>query len=275
MQKIIYMNQIQEYSNYIDQIVIDYINENQIETFESFENFDIIAFNWYNINNICNSPEKIMVYIDKDDLFYLCENENSYKIAEKYFKTAKTNEFAMYLFFSNLLKGNVKHLDELEDKVSELDDNIIDGIQGDNREKLVDLRYEVLRLKKYYEQFNSIFEELCDNDNDLISKKYLRYFKILNNRSVRLVAMVLNLKEYVNQVRESYQAQIDIEQNELVKFFTIITSIFLPLTLITGWYGMNLKMPEYTWKYGYLFVIVVFIIISIIWYYVFKKRKWL
>ena len=41
-----------------------------------------------------------------------------------------------------------------------------------------------------------------------------------------------------------YQAQIDIEQNNLMKFFTVVTSIFAPLTLITGWYGMNLKLPE-------------------------------
>ena len=72
MQKIIYMNQIQEYSSYIDQSVIDYIKEGQIETFESFEKYDIIAFKWYDIRDIDSDSEKIMIYIDKDDLFFLC-----------------------------------------------------------------------------------------------------------------------------------------------------------------------------------------------------------
>lgn len=275
MQKIIYMNQIQEYSSYIDQSVIDYIKESQVETFESFEKYDIIAFKWYDIRDVESESEKIMIYIDKDDLFYLCENESSYEKVQRYFSTADTNEKAMYIFFSNLLKGSIKHLEQLEDKISEVDDNIIDGIDNNNREKILNLRYEVFRLKKYYEQFSSIFEELCDNDNDLITEECLKYFKILNNRVIRITTMVSNLRDYTTQVRESYQAQIDIEQNQLIKFFTITTSIFLPLTLITGWYGMNLKMPEFNWKYGYLFVIVLCIFVSIIWMYIFKKKKWL
>ena len=275
MQKIIYMNQIEEYSSYIDKSVIDYIKESQVETFESFEKYDIIAFKWYDIRDIESESEKIMIYIDKDDLFYLCENENSYEKAERYFSTAETNEKAMYIFFSNLLKGSTKHLEQLEDKISEVDDNIIDGIDNNNREKILNLRYEVFRLKKYYEQFSSIFEELCDNDNDLITEECLKYFKILNNRAIRITTMVSNLRDYTTQVRESYQAQIDIEQNQLTKFFTITTSIFLPLTLITGWYGMNLKMPEFNWKYGYIFVIGLCIFVSIIWLYIFKKKKWL
>ena len=275
MQKIIYMNQIQEYSSYIDQSVIDYIKESQVETFESFEKYDIIAFKWYDIRDIESESEKIMIYIDKDDLFYLCENESSYEKVQRYFSTADTNEKAMYIFFSNLLKGSIKHLEQLEDKISEVDDNIIDGIDNNNREKILNLRYEVFRLKKYYEQFSSIFEELCDNDNDLITEECLKYFKILNNRVIRITTMVSNLRDYTTQVRESYQALIDIEQNQLIKFFTITTSIFLPLTLITGWYGMNLKMPEFNWKYGYLFVIVLCIFVSIIWMYIFKKKKWL
>jgi len=275
MQKIIYMNQIQDYSNYIDQSVIDYINEDQIETFESFDKYDIIAFDYYDINDVSIIPAKIMVYIDSDDLFYICENNTAYEIVEKNFKNSETNEHALYLFFSNLLKGSTKRLEDLEDKISDIDDKIMEGSKDNIREKIVDLRYDVLLLKKYYEQFDSIFEELCDNNNDLISNKCLRYFKILNNRSIRLVSMIINLREYITQVRESYQAQIDIEQNELMKFFTIVTSIFLPLTLITGWYGMNLKMPEFTWEYGYLFIIVLCTFICIIWFYIFKKKKWL
>jgi magnesium transporter len=83
------------------------------------------------------------------------------------------------------------------------------------------------------------------------------------------------LWEYINQVRESYQAQIGIEQNNVMKVFTMVTSIFLPLTLIAGWYGMNLQMPEFKWKYGYLFIIATCFLVSIIWFVWFKKKKWL
>jgi len=82
------------------------------------------------------------------------------------------------------------------------------------------------------------------------------------------------LWEYIHQVRESYQSQIEIEQNNLMKVFTMVTSIFLPLTLIVGWYGMNFQMPELKWRYGYPFLIAVCILVSAIWYIIFKKKKW-
>jgi magnesium transporter len=69
---------------------------------------------------------------------------------------------------------------------------------------------------------------------------------------------------------------MDIQQNRIMALLTIVTSIFLPLTLIAGWYGMNFRyMPELEWEFGYPLVILISILIvvfSLIW---FKKKKWL
>lgn len=274
MQKVIYTNQIEEYTHKINQKILEYFNESQADMVECFPDFTVIGFQIYDISNITKPPQKVVIYIDKEDLFFLCDNEEAYEIALKYFEEDETNEHALYIFFDNLLKGNTMHLAGVEDRISKLDTNIINEQNKKTRGKIIGLRYEILRLKKYYEQFDFIFEELCVNDNEIFSHTGLRYFRILKNRSYRLVSSVINLKEYINQVRESYQAQMDIEQNKLMKFFTIITSIFSPLTLLVGWYGMNLKMPEFTWKYGYIFVIVITIVICISWYVIFKKKKW-
>ena len=59
-----------------------------------------------------------------------------------------------------------------------------------------------------------------------------------------------------------------------MKIFTLVTSIFLPLTLIAGWYGMNLKMPEFEWAYGYPFVIGGCLLTIAIWAIGFKKKGW-
>lgn len=57
---------------------------------------------------------------------------------------------------------------------------------------------------------------------------------------------------------------------------TVVTTIFMPLTLIAGWYGMNFKyMPEFEWRLGYPVVILVSILIVIFCLILFKKKKWL
>ena len=274
MQKVIYRSEIENYTQQMESVVVKYIEEGQIETFEGFDNFSIIAFDWYDIKNLEADPSQMLLYFDTDDLFVICENEVSYEAATKYFSEAPSNERSMYLFFKNLFKGDTKNLEELEDRISDLDDAVIHDGSEEIREKILDARYEVLRLKKYYEQFEEIFDELCDNDNEMISADYINNFDVLKNRCERLLRQVLNLKEYVVQVRESYQAQIDIEQNRLMKVFTLMTSIFLPLTLIAGWYGMNLQMPEFGWKYGYPVVIFVCLLVCVIWAIVFKKKGW-
>lgn len=274
MQKVIYRSEIGNYKEQIDQAVISYLEEGLVETYEGFENFCLVAFDWYDITDVEQDPAQMIVYMDQEDIFVICENEVSFNAAKKYFTEAPSNERAMYLFFKYLFRTDTKNVERLEDVISKLDDDIIDGKEVDAREKIVDIRYEVLRLKKYYEQFELVFDEICENDNNMLSDQYIRYFEILRNRNDRMRASVQNLREFMVQVRESYQAQIDIEQNRLMKIFTLVTSIFLPLTLIAGWYGMNLKMPEFEWAYSYPVVIGVCVFVCVIWLVVFKKKGW-
>ena len=77
-------------------------------------------------------------------------------------------------------------------------------------------------------------------------------------------------------MQDTYQAQLSIQQNDLMKVFTIVTAIFLPLTLLAGWYGMNfVNMPELHWRYGYPAVagVSLAIVLGLVWF--FKRKKWL
>lgn len=94
------------------------------------------------------------------------------------------------------------------------------------------------------------------------------------HRVERLQNHVHLLRENVLQIRELYQSMQDARQNKIMIVITIVTTIFLPLTLITGWYGMNfVYMPELQWRYGYFAVIMILLIIVIAEIIYFKKKK--
>lgn len=80
----------------------------------------------------------------------------------------------------------------------------------------------------------------------------------------------------MSQLRDLVQTQLDVRQNRIMTVLTVITSIFMPLTLIAGWYGMNFRyMPELEWRLAYpaVFVLsVVIVVVCVIW---FKKKKWM
>ena len=78
------------------------------------------------------------------------------------------------------------------------------------------------------------------------------------------------------QLGDLYQSQIDLKQNRIMTILTVVTSIFMPLTLITGWYGMNFTyMPELDSPYAYPIVIIAALAIAIGSLLYFKKKKWL
>ena len=136
-------------------------------------------------------------------------------------------------------------------------------------------RKELMKLGAYYNQLLDMGDTMAENYNNLLNEEDCRLFKMFADRVTRLYDYAQNLREYALQIREMYQTQIDIRQNNVMRFLTVVTTIFMPLTLIVGWYGMNFVfMPETQWKYGYPAVIAVSAVVILleIWY--FKKKKW-
>ena len=115
-------------------------------------------------------------------------------------------------------------------------------------------------------------KELEENENGFFLKKHLKYFGTLSDRADRLMSRTVHLLEYAQQVKEAYQAQIDARQNSNMQFLTVLSTIFFPLTLITGWFGMNFRdMPGL--DNGYPAVMALSVIVILICIYIFKKKK--
>ncbi|MFZ2537851.1 MAG: CorA family divalent cation transporter [Oscillospiraceae bacterium] len=274
MNKIFSLSEVRELAPYIEEVILDRIEAQQVERFESLGNACLLSFDWYDIFDQKADPSQIIIYFSKENIFFICEEKRLLKKVQTIVKEFTTNEKVLSSFFAELMKPDMDYLEKLEEQIAEMENNLLINSKAECTQGIILFRKELIRLKKYYEQLNSIFEDITENENNLITQENLRHFVVLDNRVDRLFSTVLNLRDFVSQVREAYQAQIDIEQNSVMKVFTVITSIFMPLTLIVGWYGMNLKMPEFSWNLGYPFVIGLSIIVCIICIIIFKKKKW-
>lgn len=116
---------------------------------------------------------------------------------------------------------------------------------------------------------------MSENKNGLFNSEDIRLLRVVANRADRLFDNTKVLREYTGQLREMYQSQIDIMQNKTMRILTVVTTIFMPLTLIAGWYGMNFQyMPELHSRYGYIGVIVFSILVVAGEIIFFKWKKW-
>lgn len=80
----------------------------------------------------------------------------------------------------------------------------------------------------------------------------------------------------LDYLQDTFLGLVNIQQNKIIKIFTVVSVIFLPPTLVASLYGMNFKvMPELSWEYGYLFSIGLMVSSSAFILFYFKRRKWL
>lgn len=139
-------------------------------------------------------------------------------------------------------------------------------------QQMILMKKTILRFYHYYSELLDMGQELMETD--LFSSHTKALFKLQISRISRLQNETQMLREYAVQIREVYQSQLDLRQNKIMKVLTVVTTIFFPLSVIAGWYGMNFQfMPELSWKYGYLFVSLLSGAVLALGIWIIKKKK--
>lgn len=232
-----------------------------------------------NKKNLMQNETTFGFYITKNKLLFIDENSNIEKMMTHFMKIQVFEKTVVAHFFFEfmeyLIKEDAIFLQEYEDKLEHLEEKLLNGEVEDFNKQILIIRKELLKINSYYLQLMDMSATLEENQNNLFSEADCKLFSLFENRVSRLYNSTQALKEYSLQLREMYQSQIDIKQNEIMKFLTIVTTVFMPLTLIAGWYGMNfVHMPELQAPYGYLIIIVISVIVvaAEIWYFKFQKK---
>ena len=183
----------------------------------------------------------------------------------------------LYDFLESIIRGDSTLLEAIEDELQHMEEDILEGrTEKESFSRISEIRGDLLALRTHYMQMIAFGQELSDNENEFFAEQNLRYFDMFPDRCRRLQDIVTTLRDYSVQVRDLYQSQLAVRQNNTVTILTVITTIFMPLTLIVGWYGMNFKyMPELESPYAYPLVIAVSLLIIVASLLFFKYKKWL
>ncbi len=182
----------------------------------------------------------------------------------------------LYDLLEMMISDDLSMLENMEKRLNRIEEGIMKGEVTGYPLEMNDIRGDLLDLRVHYEQMIDLGQELLENENDFFKDENLRYFHMFTERVIRLQEMVNGERDYVTQLRDLQQAQLEVRQNTIMTVLTVITTIFLPLTLIAGWYGMNfIHMPELSWIYGYPAIIIISVLIVAGCLYWFKKKRWM
>lgn len=167
-----------------------------------------------------------------------------------------------------LTENDVLYMMHIEAELERMEAELDGKTPDDFFRRLTRHRQKLSELGAYYAQLSDIGERLSDELGAPIVHDCTAWEKFAR-RAERLQDHAELVAESALQLRELYQAEQDSRQNRIMGLLTVVTTLFLPLTLLTGWYGMNFRnMPELTWRCGYAVaaaVALVIVVIEILW----------
>ena len=182
----------------------------------------------------------------------------------------------LYDFLEQIVDNDLALMEQYEEELNRIEDAIVSEREKGNLVRVNEIRSDMRVLLVHYEQIIDMTQELEENENGFFSEENLRYIHLFMNLMARRRDFAVSLRDYTMQVRDLHNAQLEVSQNRIMTLLTVITTIFMPLTLIVGWYGMNFRyMPELEWRLGYPIVIAVSIAVVVFCLILFKKKKWL
>ena len=216
--------------------------------------------------------EKGIVFIDSTGVVERMVHRIS---VSKKWKMPSLERF-IYDFLELIISRDLNILEKYEKELDQIEEDILEDAMDADLSRVNDIRGDIRDLRIHYEQLIDLGQEFEENENSFFKAENVRYFGLFTDRMTRLHDTATSLKDYTMQVRDLYHTQMEVKQNRIMTLLTVVTTIFMPLTLITGWYGMNFyNMPALTSPWGYPAVIVVSLLIVIGSLIFFKKKKWL
>ena len=229
---------------------------------------------------IGGKPHRFAFALDEKGIIFIENGEFAQKVVDQIQGSKKWRlpslERFLYDFLDMIISRDLKILITTEQELGGIEEQILNASLDQFPERLNEIRSFLMEMSIHYEQMIDFGEELEENENGFFQEENLRYFRLFTDRVTRLMDQIRSLRDYTVQLRELFSTQLDIRMNRIMTALTVITAVFMPLTLIVGWYGMNFThMPELDWKYSYPAVCAVCVFILTGGILLFKKMKWL
>ncbi|WNR43565.1 magnesium/cobalt transporter CorA [Paenibacillus roseipurpureus] len=166
--------------------------------------------------------------------------------------------------------------DRIEAKIEKLEEDILMATKKTHLNEIIGLRSEILWLKKVLVPQRDVIGTLGKKELRLIDHQLQKYFGDIYENAVKIVDTFDTLRDLMGNLREAYQSSLANRANDIMRVFTALTTIFMPLTFITGVFGMNFdNILGLHVAHGDEIVLAFMGVLGIAMYVLFRKKEWL
>jgi magnesium transporter len=184
-------------------------------------------------------------------------------------------DYLAYALMDIIVDQYYATLERIGERLDEIEDNIPDSAEQGFIPRVHALRQRIFEVSKAAWPLREVASSLSKEEVSRIDPAVKPYLRDLYDHIVTVLENVEHFRERTTGIRDIYLSSVSIRMNGIMKVLTIISTIFMPLTFITGVYGMNfIHMPELRSRWGYPAVLGVSAVIVLVQLWVFRRRKW-
>lgn len=271
----------------IDNLVLeDLVNPEQRVKLEEREEYLILILKMLNLNLITEEIEYEQISLILKDNILITVQETPNDVfdgirarleIEKSKTRLRSAGYLAYSLIDAIVDNYFLILDDVEKEIDALEEKVIDNSEREDLESILDLKRSISILKRFISPIRELVTKLQTRAmQEYFEEDMSIYLNDLSDHSIITFENVEMLNNRVHELVQLYHSTISNDMNQIMKILAIISTIFMPLSFIVGFYGMNFKyMPELEMKYAYFVVIGFMVLLVFAMLFYFKKKKWI
>lgn len=207
-----------------------------------------------------------------DKIWELCHQDHRY--------LSRGVGYLLYQIADEIVTNTMEAVDDLNLWIDQIEDEIFLDPQPETLEHILSIKRIVLRLRLALLPQREVFNKLARGDFELILKDDRIYYRDVYDHMLRLQEINEGLRDLITGALDTYLSVVNNRMNDVMKMLTIITTLFMPLSFLTGFFGMNFfqaVIPRDAWTgvLSFLLVLASMILIPAIMYLWMHRRGWM
>lgn len=181
----------------------------------------------------------------------------------------------LYQVIDSLVDNYFPVADMLDTRIDKIENEVFSEPGESTLKHIFSVKNDVLFLRRMIAPQRETINLLAKGDHSFINPSTSIYFRDIGDNLIFILDTIDTYRDTISGALDAYLSNITNKTNEIMKTLTVIATIMMPLTLITGIYGMNFKfMPEIGWKFGYVWAYGLMALVACGMLIYFKRNKW-
>lgn len=265
-------------------VIEDILNSNQMVKLDTYDDYLFVTLKMlrYNAGDATIVTEPISIVLKGNLLLSFQENvgdiflplKNKIRIGRERIRSQGV-DYLFYELIDLIVDNYFEVIDNLGDVTDEVEEELMSNPSKSTLQRIYYIKRELMYLRKSVYPLRELIGHLSKVESRFISDGLIIYLRDVYDHLVQIVETVGNYQDIMSNMLDTYLSSISNKTNDIMKFLTIFSTIFIPLTFLAGVYGMNFRFfPELGFKYGYPIFWGVVVLVTLGLLFMFRRKKW-